>query len=543
VVRLVSAWMLVNGLLLAPEWIAAALIPDVVPPLLAVEAALVVGFMALLPLRPWSRAVAWAAGAAVVLASALAFADLVFWSSLGRPLNLSLDLYLLDAVWRLAVGNLGGVRASFGGVLIVLSGAGLAALTGWLLTPGAAAISTHRRRFGTGLVAGAALLWVAGRVADPVAQRVRTPAASLASTQVGLWSATRAERATFEAELSSRPASYADVPGLLERLDEADVVIAYLESYGMAALEDPELAAVVIPELETMASGLTGAGLHVASGRFVSPTVGGQSWYAHGTVLSGLWLTSQQRWELLIRSARETLVDDFRRAGYRTATVMPAITTPWPEAVRLGYDEVHTRPTIPYAGPPFYWVTMPDQFTWSFVADVLEREPGPTFVEAGMVSSHAPWTPVLPLLDWDDLKSGAAFEPNPLEGPPPEELWWDVVELRAGYARSVAYSVAAMGQFAERFLDARTILIVFGDHQAAPWVTGAEGPNVPAHVIARDPTLIEPFLAWGFSPGVLPPAGPTTRRMDEFRAWFVDAFSGADEESEASTSAAAASGR
>jgi hypothetical protein len=241
---------------------------------------------------------------------------------------------------------------------------------------------------------------------------------------------------------------------------------------------------------------------------------------------SGLWLANQQRWELLIRSRRETLVDDFRRAGYRTATVMPAITTPWPEAVRLGYDEIYTEPSIPYAGPPFYWVTMPDQFTWSFVAGLLGRNSGPTFVEVGMVSSHAPWTPVLPLLDWEDVKDGAAFEPYRREGYPPEELWWDVQELRAGYAHSMAYSVAAMAQFAERFLDDRTLLIVIGDHQAAPWVTGAEGPDVPAHVIARDPALIEPFLGWGFSPGVFPLPGRPVRRMDEFRAWFVRAYSG-----------------
>jgi hypothetical protein len=526
--------MLVNGLLLAPEWIAAAVISDVLPPWLAVEAALLVGAMALLPRRRWSRALAWAAGVAAVLASVLAFADLVFWSSLGRPLNLSLDLYLLDAVGRLAVGNLGVARAVFGGALILVSAAGLAWLIAWLLTPGEAtnrSLTTSLtrpsvvRKFALGLLACGSLLWVAGRAFDSVAHRVRTPAVSLASTQAALYLFTRTERATFEAELSGRPASYADVPALLERLDGADVVVAYLESYGIAALEDPEFAAVVIPQLDEMASALGGAGLHIASGRLVSPTLGGQSWYAHGTVLSGLWLSSQQRWEILIQSARETLIDDFRRAGYRTATVMPAITTPWPEAVRLGYDEIHTRPTIPYAGPPFYWVTMPDQFTWSFVAGVLGREPGPTFLEVGMVSSHAPWTPVLPLIDWNDVKDGAAFEPYRREGHPPEELWWDLTALRAGYARSIAYSVAAMAQFAER-LDDRTILIVFGDHQAAPWVTGAVGSDVPAHVIARDPALIEPFLDWGFSPGVLPPAGPTVHRMDEFRAWFVGAYSG-----------------
>ena len=46
---------------------------------------------------------------------------------------------------------------------------------------------------------------------------------------------------------------------------------------------------------------------------------------------------------------------------------MPAITLVWPEGERLGYDEVHAHKNIGYAGPPLNWVTMPDQFTWSFL--------------------------------------------------------------------------------------------------------------------------------------------------------------------------------
>jgi hypothetical protein len=241
-------------------------------------------------------------------------------------------------------------------------------------------------------------------------------------------------------------------------------------------------------------------------------------------MLSGLWLANQARYEMLLTSGRETLVDDFRRAGYRTATVMPAITTAWPEAVRIGYDEVHTAQNIPYAGPPLYWVTMPDQFTWSFVGKILGEASGPLFVETGMVSSHAPWIPVLPILAWDQIGDGSVFEPQRLADYPPEEIWWDVEMLRATYGSSVAYSLETMAQFAERFLDDRTLLIVAGDHQAAPWVTGDEGTDVPVHVLARSADLVEPFVEWGFAVGPLPEAGRPVHRMDEFREWFVGAF-------------------
>jgi hypothetical protein len=82
-----------------------------------------------------------------------------------------------------------------------------------------------------------------------------------------------------------------------------------------------------------------------------------------------------------------------------------------------------------------------------------------------------------------------------------------------------------MAEFAERSLDDRTLLVVLGDHQAAPWVTGADGSEVPVHVIARDPTLLTPFLEWGFRPGPFPDPGRSPPRMDEFREWFVGAFS------------------
>jgi hypothetical protein len=119
------------------------------------------------------------------------------------------------------------------------------------------------------------------------------------------------------------------------------------------------------------------------------------------------------------------------------------------------------------------------------------------------------------------------FIPFRQEGHPPEHLWVDVGLLRSNYARSLDYSLQAMAGFAERSVDERTLLIVLGDHPAAPWVTGATGADVPVHVITRDAALLEPFLAWGFRRGALPDPERTPPRMDTFRDWFVHAFSDA----------------
>ena len=529
-IRLVSGWVLVNGLLLTPSWLSGAATDAPTPAWLSLEAALIVGAMAILPRRPWSRVPAWVLATGVILFVVVALADVIFRVSLGRPLNLSLDLHLLSAVYRLAVGNSGFVRTLLGfGAITVSLGLSTFAIA-WLLTPtasdGKKLLSRPVPRVGGGIIVGSLALGLIGLGAPAIGHLTAAPAVWLAVEQAGQFRATRQERKAFAAELEMRPDGFADLPGLLSRLEGRNVVVTYIESYGMAALEDPEFSATIRPRLDTTAARIERAGLHFATGEFVSPTLGGQSWYAHGTMLSGLWLENQLRYELLLASERETLVDDFRRAGYRTATVMPAITTSWPEALRLGYDDVYSRPSIPYAGPPFYWVTVPDQFTWSFLRDLIGEATTPLFMEAAMVSSHAPWTPVLPLVDWDSMGDGAIFGPYREDGYPPEELWWDVQALRQGYARALDYSLLAMAEFAERFLDERTLLVVVGDHQAAPWVTGASDADVPAHVIARDPALLEPFFEWGFRPGAFPDPEGTPPRMDEFREWFVRAFSG-----------------
>jgi hypothetical protein len=529
VIRLVCAWMLVNGLLLAPQW--AAVGAGVAPRAawICLEAALIAGAVALVPRSRWSRALAWMVALGVVATTAVAFADLVFRVSLGRPLDLSLDLYLIDAVRRLALGNVGTARTvllfAVAATIAGLSVAGIGFLLDRVSPEDDAGDARRGRLLAAGLACATAVTATLGLVVPAFGGRVAAPAASLLAEQASRLGETRRERAAFAAQLDAPPSP--GPPGVepLGGLEGRHVVIAYIESYGMAALDDPEFGAVVRPRLTAVAERLDSSGIHAASGVLTSPTVGGQSWYAHGTMLSGLWLDDQLRYRLLLASDRETLVDDFRRAGHRTATVMPAITTAWPEALRIGYDDIYTAENIPYRGPPFYWVTMPDQFTWSFLGTLLEKADGPLFAEVGMVSSHAPWTPVLPLVEWGAMEGGAVFEPYRLEGYPPEEIWWDVAVLRENYARSLDYSLEAMAQFALRFLDDRTLLVVAGDHQAAPWVTGATSRDVPVHVLAREPSSIEPFLEWGFIPGTVPdPAGPS-HRMDAFRPWLVQAFS------------------
>ena len=525
--RLVLACVLVNSLLMAPRWAYTAGGETV--GWIALETALLVGVLAVLPRRRWSAGFATASAGALVLVSVVALVDVGFQASLGRPINLALDLYLVGAVYELALGNLGLAKV----LLAFVTGALGLALVTWvlarLLKPVGGKVSRLAPRlggvalivlFGLGLGQGSSVPWFGEWTALPVVQ--------LAKEQAEQFRLTLIERKSFAAELAAAPDSYEGTIGLLGKLAGKDVLLTFIESYGMSALVDPQWGAVVRPRLHDMANRLAATGLHMATGKLLSPTVGGQSWYAHGTLISGLWLDTQLRYDLLMASGRETLVDDFRRAGHGTAALMPAITTAWPVGARLGYDQVFTKPDISYAGPPFFWVTMPDQFTLSFLQHTVRTSAAgrPLFAEAALVSSHIPWTPIVPMLDWDSVGDGAVFAPYEAQGHPPEELWIDPDKLREDYPKSLAYSLDAVTGFAERYLDNGSLLIVLGDHEPAPWVTGEDVTReVPVHVITRDRKLLEPFLAWGFQPGAVPDPHQPMRRMDEFRPWFVPAFS------------------
>jgi hypothetical protein len=113
-------------------------------------------------------------------------------------------------------------------------------------------------------------------------------------------------------------------------------------------------------------------------------------------------------------------------------------------------------------------------------------------------------------------------------GDPPDVVWRDPERVRDQYTLALDYVLDVVGSYAARYVDRHTLLILVGDHQPAPLITG-EGASrdVPMHVISADPALLAPFLAWGFTPGMRPSGARAPPRMDAFRDWFLGAFSGA----------------
>ncbi len=507
-ILIVIAFLLLNGLLLVP----ALAVPDGMP-WLTVEA-LAIWTLLALQQRPPGRAIGALAIAYAVLVL-LVVADALIRESLGRGLNLYLEVGLVDAAWHLLRTNLGIAGALSALLLLALALAGLARLF-MLLTERLARHSPES--------AGKPLLLITGLVtAMAVTPWVGSPALAFVANQGSLIAHTHRTIEAFAEQL--RGQGEVGEPQELARLADTDVILAFIESYGITTLTDEPYRSVIGPRLDAMAEELAQAGLTVATGRLESPIQGGQSWLGHLSVLSGQWIQNQLAYETLLSSDYPSLVDDFRHTGHQTLAVMPAITEPWPEGKLLGYDRIFDHDDLGYQGPAFNWVTMPDQYTWHWFGRHRQDSPGPMFAELALISSHAPWVPILPVLEqWDSIGNGQVFRQWEGVGEAPASLWRDPDRVRQHYARATDYALAVASGFAARHLRENALMFVLGDHQPAPLITGENtSRDVIVHVISNDPALVAPFLSGelpGFRSGTRPAMATPGAPMSRFRAFL-----------------------
>ncbi len=278
-----------------------------------------------------------------------------------------------------------------------------------------------------------------------------------------------------------------------------DVHVVLIESYGDIVFGHPaleELRSSVLPYFERR---LADAGYSVASTLYRSPTFGGRSWLAHGSIDSGIMITDQLRYERLLRSEVVPLAEHFNRAGYYTATVAPGITKPFPEGRWFGYQEGLYLEQIAYTGPRFGWATVPDQWLLDRVGRSLLRAPKPRFVEWHLVSTHAPFATHAPYLAPEQLALDAPYE----EATPVRfDIQWPyLARAHEGYAHALTYELEVLADALPELLGEDGIAVLVGDHQPNGAMMQSDASwDVPCHVVSRD----DPWP--GFTPGIIPAA-------------------------------------
>ncbi len=296
----------------------------------------------------------------------------------------------------------------------------------------------------------------------------------------------------------------------LDGLGGADVLLIFAESYGASTLDDPRQAAALAPARAQLAQALEAGGRQVVSARVRSPTFAGASWLAHAALLAGVDTQDPGAYELLLATARPSLVSHFKSAGWRTVSWMPGLQRPWPEGRFYGFDRYADANSIGYAGAPLGYWRIPDQASMALLHAQELAAPragrAPRFIVFPTLSSHAPFRPVPPFVDdWARLLRADAYTLAQIDEALARPAAWS--QPTAAYLHSLKYTFRWLGSYLAGPAPAQLVTILIGDHQPLAAVSGAGASwDVPVHVISADARLLQRFEALGFAPGLAPPA-------------------------------------
>jgi len=495
---------------------------------------LAVGVLAMAIAAHWfggitRRGLRWLAILAAILVVGH-YADVTSQALFGRPINLYWDSRHLTNV-----GAMFAFVAHPGLTLVVVAALILVPLLTyfplrWALGQVAQAMANLRLRVALG--SAAALLIVLFFVLPPPADYTTRPLefAPPVSATYGRQARLFIDGVTGVAarSLPPQPSMKSD----LSRVQGADVLLIFVESYGATTWDHPAAVKVLASVRDRFAADVRDTGRSVVSGFVESPTFGGGSWLAHISFLTGLEIRDDESNMRLMTQHRETILTTFSEKGYKTIAVMPGMSQPWPEGAFYGFTDIYDYYRLDYKGPSFGWWDVPDQYSL-YKLDALALAPRPhqpVFAFFPTVSTHAPFVPTPPYQpDWSRLGSPKPFDDAALAASWDQTPDW--LNLEHGYLQSIGYAFESFGGYLRQRPDRDLVMILIGDHQPPALVSG-EGAtwDVPVHVIANRTTrlaVLDALRSRGFRSG-LAPQRPKLSRMHELVPTLLDAFSGTD---------------
>ncbi|MFZ7128487.1 MAG: sulfatase-like hydrolase/transferase [Desulfobacterales bacterium] len=465
----------------------------------------------------------------MILGRLFRLGDVIMPVYFNRPFNLYMDVGYLPGLAHLLVNSFSGRQLLWYGLATgALVAAAVLALWRSLRIAHRFFRNSSARSGFRGLTAAMALL-VAADLFGPYPSGWRPPATTITPRLAAEAAFILNIRKIRREGLSAVRMATARIPNYeapLSRLDGSDMYLFLIESYGETLFGHPEHWSRFKPVADRFAATLARGGYRVCSRFMASPTFGGASWLAFGTLESGVWLPDQMRYNFLVASNVPPLAEFFERAGYRTVSVMPGTTMPWPEGRYFGYQRDYHARDLDYRGPAFGWSPMPDQFVLDRIhrTEILNARQ-PLFIRYVLVSSHAPFHQQPRYLeDWDRIGDGSVFhEMDPVVFP---NNWPDLTGAFGAYLTAIRYELTVLGQYLTRYIHDDALIIIMGDHQPNAHLTGpAAAPLVPVHVISRSEKHLAAFHSSGWTPGIIPRNHPTQMRLDAFLPDFLEGFS------------------
>jgi len=523
----VLAGVLVLGVLLMPNRLDRITLQSFLR--LPVEAILLAAVLLVLPSKA-RRITAVVLGAFLGLSTVLKCLDMGFYQTLARPFDLVFDWVLLSNgadFLKDSLGRSGEVLVVIGVIVLLIAVLVLSALAMVRL---ADLMARHRpTAVRSTLVLGTAWIVCFTMSAQAGGVTIATKGYSQYLTnKVQYVRDGLGDAEVFEKQLNVD--AFADTPSdqLLTGLRGKDVLFTFVESYGRVAIDDPTMAPEIDKTLKEGDARLKSAGFAARSGWLTSPVTGAGSWLAHTTFLSGLWIKNQQRYRTVTTSDRATLTSYFQKTGaWRTVGIVPGVRKSWPEGTYFGLDHIYDSTHLGYQGPYFSWTPVPDQFTLEAFQKLEhgKKDRDPIMAEIILASSHNPWSPIARMVDWNDLGDGSVFNKIKAEGTNPTEVWKSAKRVRTEYRKAIQYSLDSLVQWVQRYGDDNTVLVLLGDHQPVPTVTGGSAnKDVPVTIVARDPKVLDRVADWGWTDGLKPAANAPKWGMDQFRDRFMTAY-------------------
>ena len=321
------------------------------------------------------------------------------------------------------------------------------------------------------------------------------------------------------------PSSSVVIESDLAQLKGRDTYLFFLESYGATVLDKEGFIKSLNPALEVLLESANTYGWHIATALYESPTFGGASWLAHATLMTGVWIDRQEKYQALMTTDRPNLATYFQDAGYRTVALMPGLKMLWPEGAFYGYDKIWNADQLKYSGPEFGWWRIPDQYSLAHFYDTegTNTDRSPLFVFFATISSHMPFVPTPPYQEnWSRILSSKPYDEHILNLDSGPSL--NPKTARLAYEKAIDYELRLLAGFLKKTAFQEPVIIVLGDHQPPALVSGRDSSwLVPVHVFARDDATIEPFFQAGFTRG-FEPTGMALGRLNGLHELRLEGF-------------------
>jgi hypothetical protein len=289
-----------------------------------------------------------------------------------------------------------------------------------------------------------------------------------------------------------------------------DFKLFFLESYGAMAFEHARAAPALAASRQQLEDDISGSGRFVASAFVRAATFAGASELSHLSLLSGVDLSDPLRHDLMLTTQRPTLVSLFRRAGYHTAGLYPALSWDWDERAFYGFDQFLDARDLNWRGPALGYWKVPDQYSLARFEQL--HPPGadaaPRFLFFPTITTHLPFGPVPPYQsDWQRLLSADPYGAETSRQLLAAHVDWN--DMLPNYIGMFDYTYRWLGGHLRQPEARESVMLWVGDHQPAASVSGKGASwDVPVHIVTRDRALLERFITQGFVAGLTPERAP-----------------------------------